>query len=152
MLGYLIQDAHTTCVSGSVHSSLSMETLSWWVTIHAQDSWHWQYLYEDVWWTGMNPIERASRSRFKEESSLIGRFRSSRVQVFRCRWSYQRYQGLHDDSQKRTRQTCTRWLEALLLVTLQQQRRRRILQDFNTCVLNTWASEIFKLYTKRGLY
>ena len=38
------------------------------------------------------------------------------------------------------------------MVMLQQQRRRRILQNFGTCVLDICASEVFKPYTKGVLY
>jgi len=39
-----------------------------------------------------------------------------------------------------------------LLVMLQQQQRRRILQGFDTCVLDTLASGVFKSYITEVLY
>jgi len=49
----------------------------------------------------LNPHERTSRSRLKKDSSLIRSFERSRVQVFKCRWRYKSYRGLHDDFQRR---------------------------------------------------
>jgi len=49
----------------------------------------------------LNLHESLTHSGFEEESSLIGSFESSRVQVFCCRWRNQSYQWLHNDSQRR---------------------------------------------------
>ena len=41
---------------------------------------------------------------------------------------------------------------SMMILKREQQQRRRIQQDFGTCVLDTWASEVFKPYTTKVLY
>ena len=102
MLGYLTWRAHTIFVqkkSSSVHKSLMMEALSWWVTMSYA---RYLALTTSVWGYLMDMFEPYQKCVTFQISERIGSFGSSMVQVFRCIWRYQSYRGLSDDSQRRT--------------------------------------------------